>query len=206
MSIRPLYLAGIISSMAELIAAYSPPMPLPASTRVAYKKITQPPPTWVAALRPLPIRYTPRVTMNRFLRPSLSDSRPNTSAPMTSPMRYQVAMSAARPADRPRVFLSVRVALRLAAMVISRPSRTQATPRATTIFVWNLDQGSRSIRAGMTLRIVGPSARPDADAIVHLRLKQCSGRSYPDDRKPHGVRPAFASFLRAANPLSRLTI
>ena len=35
MSTRPRYLAGIISSMAELIAAYSPPMPMPAMTRVA---------------------------------------------------------------------------------------------------------------------------------------------------------------------------
>ena len=34
-SIRPRYLAGIISSIAELIAAYSPPMPMPATTRVA---------------------------------------------------------------------------------------------------------------------------------------------------------------------------
>jgi hypothetical protein len=39
-----------------------------------------------------------------------------------------------------------------------------------TIRVWNLDQGRRSMRAGMVLRIVGASAVPDADAIVHLRL------------------------------------
>ena len=94
MSIRPRCRAGIISSIAELIAAYSPPMPAPARTRVAYRNTTQPPPACVAAVRPLPIRYTPSVTMNRFLRPSLSDSRPKNSAPMTSPIRYQVAMSA----------------------------------------------------------------------------------------------------------------
>ncbi len=35
MSTRPRYLAGIISSIAELIAAYSPPIPIPAMTRVA---------------------------------------------------------------------------------------------------------------------------------------------------------------------------
>ena len=34
-SIRPRYRAGIISSIAELIAAYSPPMPVPAMNRVA---------------------------------------------------------------------------------------------------------------------------------------------------------------------------
>jgi hypothetical protein len=41
----------------------------------------------------------------------------------------------------------------LLARVISSPSRTQATPSATTILVWNLDHGSRSIRAGIRLRI-----------------------------------------------------
>ena len=45
----------------------------------------------------------------------------------------------------------------LLAMVISRPSRTHATPSATTILVWNLDQGSRSIRAGIRLRMPGLS-------------------------------------------------
>ena len=34
MSVRPRYRAGIISSIAELIAEYSPPMPDPASARV----------------------------------------------------------------------------------------------------------------------------------------------------------------------------
>jgi hypothetical protein len=38
------------------------------------------------------------------------------------------------------------------------------------IRVWNLDQGRRSIRAGMVLRIVGASAVLDADAIVYLRF------------------------------------
>ena len=43
----------------------------------------------------------------------------------------------------------------LLAMVISRPSRIQAMPRAVTILVWNRDHGSRSIRAGIRLRIAG---------------------------------------------------
>ena len=42
--------------MAELIAAYSPPMPMPARIRVAYRKTTQPLPAMVTAVRPLPIR------------------------------------------------------------------------------------------------------------------------------------------------------
>ncbi len=35
MSTRPRYFDGIISSIAELIAAYWPPMPIPATRRVA---------------------------------------------------------------------------------------------------------------------------------------------------------------------------
>ena len=47
----------------------------------------------------------------------------------------------------------------LLAMVISRPSSTQATPRATTSMVWKRDQPSRSSRAGMRLRMTPVSAR-----------------------------------------------
>ena len=56
MSTRPRYLAGIISSMAELIAAYSPPMPMPAMTREPYRKMNQYPPLGVSAVRPDPTR------------------------------------------------------------------------------------------------------------------------------------------------------
>ena len=56
MSTRPRYLAGIISSIAELIAAYSPPMPIPAMIRVAYRKMNQYPPAGVSAVSPPPIR------------------------------------------------------------------------------------------------------------------------------------------------------
>ena len=44
------------------------------------------------------------------------------------------------------------------AMVISRPSSTQAMPSAMTILVWNGAQDSRSIRAGIRLRTEGPEA------------------------------------------------
>src|SRR6185437_16099755 len=93
--------------------------------------------------------------MKRFRRPSLSDSRPKKRAPITSPIRYHQAMSLTAPADMFRVFLSVRSDPTFAAMVISRPSRIQATPSATISRVWNLDQGNRSIRAGIKLRIYG---------------------------------------------------
>ena len=48
------------------------------------------------------------------------------------------------------------------AIVISRPSSTQATPRATTSIVWNRDQPSRSRRAGTSVRIVPPPESPAA--------------------------------------------
>ena len=42
MSTRPRNLAGISSSMAELIAAYSPPIPIPAMKRDPQSQYTQP--------------------------------------------------------------------------------------------------------------------------------------------------------------------
>ncbi len=121
------------------------------------------PPAGVAAVSPLPIRYTPRVIVKRFLRPSLSESRPKNSAPMTSPIRYHQAMSPTWPAPRFSVLCSVRSGPTLLAMVISRPSRIQATPSAMTSRLWNLDQGSRSILAGIRLRIFGLSVVASAD-------------------------------------------
>ena len=76
---------------------------------------------------------------------------------MTSPIRYHQAMSATAPAPRFSVLCSVRSGPTLAAMVISRPSRIQAIPSATTSLVKNRDQGSRSILAGIRLRIFGLS-------------------------------------------------
>ena len=67
-STRPRNLAGISSSMAELIAAYSPPMPVPVmnlQTKYHIGFIEN-------AVRTVPTRYTPRVTMNSRLRPKRS--------------------------------------------------------------------------------------------------------------------------------------
>jgi hypothetical protein len=152
--------------MAELIAAYSPPMPAPARTLVAYRNRNQYPPGGVSAVSPPPTRYTASVIMNRFRRPSLSDSLPKNSAPMTWPIRYQVAMSATAPADMFSVLARVRSGPTLAAIVISSPSRTHATPSAVTIRVWNFDQGSRSMRAGIRLLITGLLLAVGAGAAI----------------------------------------
>ena len=78
----------MISSIAELMAVYSPPIPVPAMKRVAYRNTTQPGPApAVAAVSPLPIKYTASVTENSLRRPSLSESLPKNSAPTTSPTR-----------------------------------------------------------------------------------------------------------------------
>ena len=65
---RPRYLAGISSSMAELIAAYSPPMPRP----VRKRKIQNEYALQVKPVRIVATRYRPRLAMNSFLRPSRS--------------------------------------------------------------------------------------------------------------------------------------
>ncbi len=60
------------SSIAELIAAYSPPMPKPVRKRQNAKdQISQ-----VKAVITVATRYTASVTRNMRLRPSLSVSRP----------------------------------------------------------------------------------------------------------------------------------
>src|SRR3954453_11653817 len=68
-------------------------------------------------------------------------------------------MSPASQEASPSVFASVSLPTTALATVISSPSRIQATPRATTMRVWNGDQGNRSMRAGMRLRMA-----PGADA------------------------------------------
>jgi hypothetical protein len=67
-------------------------------------------------------------------------------------------MSPTARADRCRVSRCSRKGPTLLATVISRPSRIQATPSATIMRVWNVDQDSRSMRAGIRLLMV-PSRR-----------------------------------------------
>src|ERR1700683_3139140 len=91
--------------------------------------------------------------MNSLRRPSLSDIRPKTSAPITSPTRYTVPIEAASVVDRASVSTWVSLLLTELAIVTDRPSRTHAVPRPRTSRVWNGDQRRRSSRAGIVLRI-----------------------------------------------------
>ena len=59
------------------------------------------------------------------------------------------------------------------AMVISRPSRTQATPRARTIRVWNGAHESRSILAGIVLRMPALLSVPDVDVAIGASSRRC---------------------------------
>ena len=81
MSIRPRCLLGISSSMAELIAAYSPPMPNPVKNR--NRKNHQG--ANESAVSAVEARYTPRVIMKSFLRPNRSVSQPKNRAPIQAP-------------------------------------------------------------------------------------------------------------------------
>src|SRR3954464_8888750 len=129
---------------------------------------------------------------NSRLRPTLSDSRPKKSAPTTSPIRYTVAMSPAWVEESPSVSGWVSLSTTALATVISSPSRIQATPSAITMRVWNGDQGNRSIRAGMRLRMPPGACASDAvvmesswvDGLTGLPRPQaidaCNDRASPD--------------------------
>jgi hypothetical protein len=77
------------------------------------------------------------------------------------------------------VFFWVKNGATLLAIVISKPSRIQATPSATTSRVWNRDQGSLSIRAGMRLRIAALLAVSGVTAIAPFLLAPSTGSSGP---------------------------
>src|SRR3954464_8519095 len=101
--------------------------------------------------------------MNSLFRPSLSVSRPNTSAPTTSPKRYTEPSRPTWPLLSARVPFSCRVLPIAETIWISRPSRIHADPRPTTIIQWNRVHGRRSIRAGTRLRTT-----PGVSAIAEV--------------------------------------
>src|SRR3954463_13069064 len=64
-------------------------------------------------------------------------------------------------------------------MVISRPSRTQATPRARTIRVWNGAHESRSILAGLVLRMPAVLSEPDVGMAIGAPSPRCEDGGAP---------------------------
>jgi len=75
--------AGINSSIAEFIAAYSPPIPAPVKMRNS-RKLQKFQEKAVAAVAE---RYRASVIKKSFLRPSRSVSHPKKSAPITAPAK-----------------------------------------------------------------------------------------------------------------------
>jgi hypothetical protein len=73
---------------------------------------------------------------------------------------------------------SLSIPATAAATVISSPSSTQATPSAITILVWYGEHGSRSVRAGMRLRITGPGG--NSDDVEDMLTSQAGPQRYPD--------------------------
>src|SRR4051812_1489329 len=102
--------------------------------------------------------------MKSRLRPSRSVSRPNTSAPTTSPKRYTDPSSPTWPLLRASVPFSCSVLPIAETIWISSPSRIQAVPRPNTIIQWNRAHGRRSMRAGTRLLTTGRSAVSDVIA------------------------------------------
>ena len=80
-STRPRARAGIISSIAELIAEYSPPIPAPVKKRAArnHAGLVE------NAVATVASRYSESVIRNSFLRPKRSVSWPKKSAPRQAP-------------------------------------------------------------------------------------------------------------------------
>ena len=73
--------AGISSSIAELMAEYSPPMPAPVKNRAAANSQKE----WVKAVLVVATRYSASVIMKSRLRPNRSVRYPKNSAPSTAP-------------------------------------------------------------------------------------------------------------------------
>ena len=161
---RPRTRAGTNSSMAELIAAYSPPIPRPVTKRHKAKNqnASENAVASVAAI------YTANVIRKSFLRPSTSASRPKKRAPMTAPRMYSDPDQPTCEALSPRVSGRSRMLPSDPTSVTSRPSRIHATPSAITTRQCHRDHGSRSSRAGMSVVVPvwGASGRGVAAAFM----------------------------------------
>ena len=81
-STRPRARAGISSSIAELIAEYSPPIPVPVRNRAAKKNHGEN----ENAVSTVDTMYRLSVMMNSLLRPKRSHSWPKNSAPRHAPV------------------------------------------------------------------------------------------------------------------------
>src|SRR4051794_35592589 len=90
----------------------------------------------------------------------------------------------------PRPSLLVSWAATAPATVISSPSRIHATPRATTMRVWKGDQGNRSMRAGMRLRMT-PGADASAVELMGGLLSEVARTPLPRSSRNDAKRSRY---------------
>ena len=179
-STRPRTRAGISSSIAELIAAYSPPIPAPVRKRAA-KKYQGANANAVAVVATM---YRPRVMRNSFLRPQRSVSWPKNSAPVQAPATYSAAVTPMLEAVRwiplPR---SVSREAIEPTIVTSRPSRIQTVPSPITTSQWKRAHGRRSSRAGISVSTVSVVTAALTSA-QYPRSPQANGAGLAEHRAP----------------------
>ena len=81
-------------------------------------------------------------------------------------------------------------------MVTSSPSRIHTVPRPTTTSQWNFDQGRRSIRAGMVVRIVFSDAGLCFEEMCELTRRTlgvlCVARQSLDKTRTPGLNAQLA--------------
>ena len=156
--------------------------------------------------------------MNSRLRPSLSESRheeERTEDLGREGDRVRGDEPGGRGRARPRTSFVVSLSATALATVISGASQIQATPRAMTMRVWKGDQGERSMRAGMRLRIAPGAGASLVVVIDRLRAglagvtcrcplpRVTAGQSFRlPIRYPIGELPARRSTFRCRRPPS----
>ena len=181
--------AGISSSIAELIAAYSPPIPIPVRTGRGRNT------------RPRTRTPSPRSRRGRAPRDHEQLLAP---APVGELAEEQRAEARAGDVERrgdadvgASISMPLPGSVRRGAIaptiVTSSPSRIQTVPRPMTMRQWNLAHGSRSSRAGTLVR------------IVRGALSGCSWRCGSERRPPPvgrsgAARSAIAFASRTARP------
>src|SRR3954451_22342798 len=104
---------------------------------------------------------------------------------------------ATEPEDSPSASGLLMMLVTLPAMVISRPSRIHATPRAMTRRVWNRDHPIRSIRAGTRDRIgdVGVACELSATVLAIGHLLKGDGPIPLHRRRLHQQSPVYGELI-----------
>ena len=194
MSTRPRYFAGISSSMAELIAAYSPPMPAPVRNRAGevprgvHREGREHGGDRVDAERDqeqlLPAEPVGELAEEQGADARAGDVRRSGDADL----------EAARGPGR-RATAALRASLIDPTMVTSSPSRIHTVPSPITTSQCQRLHGSRSSRAGMSVVI-----RPVSTAGHRAQASPASRRVTSRTRSTRWSRAASSTSPRGTSP------